>query len=71
MPAARKLIEMAESPSRGRRAAIEVMIAYRNARDKCIPGSKMHKELDRKYREAEAAFRAAVVRADSTKSEHV
>ena len=39
-----------------RQAAIETMIAWREARDASKPGSKEYEEFDRKYREAEAAF---------------
>ncbi|MGC1821959.1 MAG: hypothetical protein WA729_13240, partial [Pseudolabrys sp.] len=40
-----------------RQAAIETVIAWRQARDACKPGSKEYEEHDRKYREAEAVLR--------------
>jgi hypothetical protein len=46
---------MAEKPG-DRQAAIETMIAWREARDASKPGSKEYQELDQKYREAERAF---------------
>jgi hypothetical protein len=46
---------MAENPQE-RRAAIETMIAWRQARDASKPGSKEYREFDQKYREAEATF---------------
>jgi hypothetical protein len=39
-----------------RQAAIETMIALREARDANKPGSKEYQLLDEEYRKAEAAF---------------
>jgi hypothetical protein len=38
------------------RAALETMKAYREARDKSTPGTTRYAELDKKYKEAEAAY---------------
>jgi hypothetical protein len=38
------------------RAALETMKAYREARDASKPGTSRYAELDKKYKEAEAAY---------------